>query len=898
VALSLGSRFGSFDVVAPLGAGGMGEVYRARDRRLGREVALKVLPDAVAQDAERLARFESEARTLASLNHPNVAQIHGIEEHDGVRALVMELVEGETLAERLARGALPVDEAMAVAEQVAAALEAAYEEGIVHRDLKPSNVMIDDREGRVRVLDFGLARRPSSSEEAELTTLSGAPARTEPGTLMGTVPYMSPEQVRGQPLDARSDLWALGCLLYELLVGASPFRRVTSAETVAAILNEPPDLDRLPPETPERVRLLVERCLRKDPRRRLHHAADARIEIAEASSSEAGAQRDRGGEGTRATGGWRQWGRGLAAAVVVAVVGAGTLLWWRGEPARPRTAAHAVTFAVPLPEGASIAAGEIRTYLAVSPDGLSMVFADEATRAPLWLHSFRDGTTRPIPGTEGGGTPVWSPDGRFVAFFAGGRLLKVDVVDGGPPLELATAAWEAGNSWGRDGQLLFAQRTDDGIAIYRVSEDGGEPAPVTRVDPEREIGHLWPHFLPDGRRFLYLALERSGGESPVCTLYLASLDGDERRAIPGVASRAVYAPPGVLLHVVAGTLVAQTFDAHRARLTDDPVALSDRLRSFEMTGQAEFSVSEGPGRSVLAFHGGAWRSELVVYDRTGNRVRRVGKPAAFGKVRLSPDGRRLVVAVLNPDDGGRDLWVHDLGTDRARRLTLHPPDERSPVWSPDGERIVFRSDLHGPPDLYVRDSSGGGTAEPLLSRPTVLEPEDWSMDGRFVLYREISRATGNDQWLLRLDEGEPVPLLNTRYSEWGGKLSPDSRWVAFTSDESGDYEVYVAPLEDPGARRAVSTAGGYAPRWRADGRELLYLGPRGTVMSVPVETGRRLDVGEPRKLFATEAPVFNGAYDVSPDGQLFVVNHVLEDVSRSPITVMMDWAARLEAPPD
>jgi Tol biopolymer transport system component len=580
-------------------------------------------------------------------------------------------------------------------------------------------------------------------------------------------------------------------------------------------------------------------------------------------------------------------------AIVVAALATMALVLSGREPVGPGTEAEPVTFSVPLPEGASIGPGEVQTYLAVSPDGGSIVFADAAPRAPLRLHSFRDATTKPLAGTEGAATPVWSPDGRFVAFFAEGRLKKVDVGGGGPPQELAALAWEAGLSWSRDDVLLFAQRTEHGITIHGVSADGGEPSAVTHVDPEREIGHTWPQFLPDGRHFLYLALEKSGAENPTRTLYVASLDGGERRAIRGVASRAVYAPPGVLLYVVDGALVARPFDPDRAVFTGDAVSLSTRLRHFRMTGQTEFSASAGTRRSVLAFHGGPWRSELVAYDRSGRRLRTIGDPAAFDQMSLSPDGQQLVVAVLNPDNGGRDLWVYDLTTDRARRLTLYPPDERSPVWSPDGRRILFRSDVNGPPDLYVQDANGGGTPQPILQRPTVLDPEDWSSDGHSVLYEEISRTTGRDQWLLPLDGGPPSPLLNTRYSEWGGKLSPDGRWVAFVSDESGDSQVYVAPVDDPGARRAVSTAGGMSPRWRGDGRELFYLGPGRSVMSVSIRARSGLEIGEPHTLFTVEAPVFGGAYDVSADGQLFVVNHVIEDVSRSPITVVLDWTARL-----
>jgi Tol biopolymer transport system component len=871
----------------------MGEVYRATDSTLGRQVALKVLPEAMASDPDRLARFEREARALAALNHPNIAQIHGLEERDGVRALVMELVEGTTLADRVASGSLSIEEALPVAEQVAEALEAAHDGGIVHRDLKPANVMTDTASGRVKVLDFGLAKRLSSATEAELTTLSGSPAATQAGTLMGTLPYMSPEQVRGQPLDARSDLWAFGCLLYELLVGRSPFRRATSPETIAAILGEPADLESLPPATPPRVRLLLERCLRKAPRDRLHHAADARIELSDAATP--GPPADDRGPGRRSVP--RGWLPAAALAGLLVGVVATQLPWpaSRGDRGPAPAPVQPVTFSVPLPAETSVGPGEVQTYLAVSPDGESLAIADAFPRAPLQLHSFRDATTTPLPGTEDAATPVWSPDGRFIAFFAEGELKKVDVAGGGPPQALAPLAWEAGLSWSRDDVLLVSQPSEQGIAIHRLSAAGGEPSPVTHVDPEREIAHMWPQFLPDGRRFLYLALDKSSAQDPVRTLYLASLDGRERRAIPGVASRAIYAPPGFLLYVAEGTLVAHPFDLERGELVGDPEPVSSRLRYFKMTGQAEFSASTGAERSLVAFHGGPWRSQLVAYDRTGTPVETVGEPAAFHEISLSPDGRQLAVAVLDPSNGGRDLWVYSLDTGRARRLTLHPPDERSPVWSPDGRRILFRSDVGGPPDLYAQDATGGGEPELILHRPTVLNPEDWSRDGRLVLYQETARATGSDQWLLPLGGGTAEPLLNTRYSEWGGRLSPDGRWVAFVSDESGTFQVYVAPVRDPRARRVVSTGWGLSPRWRADGRELFYLGTGPAVIAVGIEASAGLEIQEPSVLFALEHPVFKGAWDAAPDGRLFVVNHVIEDTSRLPVTVMLGWEGRLEA---
>lgn len=887
--LPSGSRIGSYEVRSLLGEGGMGVVYRAHDTKLGREVALKVLPEALTGDTERLARLEREAKLLASMNHPAIASVYGIEEsRDGI-AVVMELVEGRTLAEHLSEGPLPPREALSIARQVCEALEAAHARGIVHRDLKPGNVMVR-ADGRVSVLDFGLAKPTSPAtgdgSGSDPEAVAGRIA-TRSETLLGTPPYMSPEQLEGRAADPRTDIWALGCLLYEMLVGRSPFARSTVWQTVAATLGQEPDLTRLPSATPARVRLLTERCLRKDPGKRLHHVADARIEIDEAIAE---------GEAS----GWTSRRAALASPIAVglasvAIIAALALAWtWsRDGPAGASTSrTEPISFGVPLPPGHSLGPGEVSTYIAVSPDGRMLAFGGSFADSPLRLYEFGTGTTRVVAGTEGAASPFWSPDSRLIGFFAGGQLKKVGV-EGQPPQVISAATWEAGNSWGADGTILFAQPTSDGIAIHRVRAEGGDPSPVTSVDRGREVAHFWPEILPDGRHFLYLSIERSPDPVPQRTLYLASLDGGEPRPLLTSVSRAEYVPPGVLLYVTEGVLVAHRFDAGRLELVGEPRPVTDRLRHFYMTGQAEFSASHDAHNPVVAFHGGAWTSEVVRYDRAGQRLGPLAEPAAYDQVRISPDGRQAVVDVLDPTNGGRDLWVYDLVTTRARRMTLHRADEQDPVWSADGTRILYRSDENGPPDLYVRSAAGSGEPRRLLSRPTVLTPEDWSSDGRHVIYQVSDRTTGADQWIVDLEdeETEPRPLLDTPYAEWGGRFSPDGRWVAFVSNEAGTSDVYVAPVDDPGARRAVSTDGGIAPRWRSDGDELFYLGPGRTVMAVDVRWGPALELGGPRVLFELDGPVYASAFDVSPDGELFLVNQVIEDASSAPIQVRLNWPA-------
>lgn len=887
MALSTGSRIGPYELGALIDEGGMGAVYRARDTRLGRDVAVKVLPEAFTDDEERLLRFEREARLLASMSHPNIAAVHGLEELDGVGALIMELVEGRTLADRLSEGPLEAAEALGIARQVCEALEAAHERGVVHRDLKPANVMVGSG-GRVKVLDFGLAK-PVEMESGHVTDPVDRGTRqpaTRSGMILGTPPYMSPEQLEGGSADPRTDIWAFGCLLYEMLVGRSPFARSTVWQSVAAVLEQEPDLDRLPGGTPWRIRLLLERCLRKDPGKRLHHVADARIEVEEALT-----EGEASGWG-RKKGGRRRWSGAARTVLTMAVVAltAASLAWAVSRGSTGSGSAGPVTFSVPLPSGVSIGPGEVSTYIAVSPDGGRLTFVGNSSNSPLRVHDFATGTTNVLEGTQGAASPFWSPDGRLIGFFAEGRLKKV-AVGGGPVETISDATWEAGNSWSADGVILFSQPVDGGMAIHRVSEDGGTPTPVTETDPERDFAHFWPHFLPDGRHFLYLALERSPDTGPLRTLYVASLDADEpQRPLLRSVSRAVYAPPGMLLYVTNGVLVAHPFDADRLALTGDPEPVTDRLRYFYMTGQAEFSASRTADQPVIAFHGGPWESRIQRYGRSGETLGPLTEPAAFDQLRISPDGTRAVVDVLDPANGGRDLWLYDLRTTASRRLTLHPADEQDPVWSPDGREILYRSDENGPPDLYVRSADGSGTPRRVLSGGAVFTPEDWSADGRGV-YQVASRSTGLDQWILDLDaEGAPRPLLDTPYREWGGTFSPDGRWIAFVSDESGQSQIYVAPVDDPGARRPLTVSGGIAPRWRDDG-EIVFLGPGRTVMAVDVRTEPVLEADEPRILFELDEPAYAASYDVSPDGDLFLVNEVVEDARRAPIQVIMNWRA-------
>lgn len=895
-------ELGQYQLLDRIGVGGMGRVYRARDARLGREVAIKTLPPEVAADPSRVKRFEREAKLLAALNHPNVATLFGLEEWEGQRLLVMELVEGETLAARIERGPVASAEALRFAAGVARAMEAAHRRGIVHRDLKPSNVMVTRDDG-IKVLDFGIAKAlraagieetvTGQSETVAPTDLTGGVA------LLGTPPYMSPEQIRGQEVDERVDIWALGCILYETLTGRRAFARETAADTLAAILEDEPDWDALPSDLPVPVRSLLVRCLRKDPSRRLHHAADARIELEEgvaslegevlpAALAGAGPRPDTSLVG-RAGGSWA-W---LAAAVVLVAAIAVLLPWLLGpiEDASLPAPSRPLTFSVALPSGSSIGPGEVQTYLAMSPGGERLAFVDTVGR--LFVHDLQAGLTRQLEGIDGAATPLWSPDGRFLAFLAEGKLRRVAAA-GGPPQVVCDADWEAGTSWGARDVMLFSQPGPDGIEVYAVPAEGGTPEPVTEIDPEREIAHFWPAFLPDGRHFLYMALETDRRHS----LYVGSIDGGEPVLVAEMNSRAVYVPTssgGQLLYASEGSLVAQPFDPTSFELSGSPVVVADELRHFAHTGQAEFSAAVDPGRPTLAFHGGPWTSRLVWYRADGGAEETLGEPAAFDQVAISPDGTRVLTDVLDPRNGSHDLWVYGAdGRMARRRLTSDLVDERYPIWSPDGDRIAYRSDYRGPPDIYTRAADGSGDQERLFQTPEVVHPEDWSDAAGGILYTKSSRQTGADQWIFQRPEGDHRALMETPFSEWGGRFSPDGELVAFVSDEAGRYEIYVAPVGEPGGRVPVSREGGISPRWSSDGGEIYFLGPADSVWVARIGRTPRLAAVDLSRLARLRGQVFRGGWDVAPDGSRFLVNEAIEDTRSAPIRLMVDWTSGLD----
>jgi Tol biopolymer transport system component len=860
-----GKTLGHYRVGEQLGRGGMGEVYLADDLNLSRKVALKFLPDAFAGDPERMALFEREAKLLASLNHPNIAAIYGLEQAEGKRFLVLELVEGETLAQRLSPGPLPVEEALGICRQIAEGLEAAHEKGVVHRDLKPANVMIAAGD-KVKILDFGLAKaladETPSVDPAQSPTITEA--MTRPGVVLGTAAYMSPEQAKGKPVDKRADIWAFGCILYECLTGKRAFAGETATETLAAVLTREPEWQALPAATPPNVRLVLRRCLEKEMGRRFHHAADLRIVIEEAH--------DIGEAMAPVKHPWLAWG---AIVLLVAFLGVLGILHFRQIPVE----APETRLEVSTPPTSDPAA------LALSPDGRRLVFVASAEgQARLWLRPLDQVTAQPLAGTEGATYPFWSPDSRSIGFFADTKLKRIDIA-GGAPQVLASAPIALGGAWNRDGVIVFAPNLYS--PLYRVPASGGEPIAITRLDPPRQLAHAFPQFLPDGRHLLFTA--RLGGSDQ--GIYLASLDSAETRRLIATESPAVYAPPGHLLFIRQGSLFAQGFDVTRGELAGDPVPVADSVTHG-------FSVSE---TGVLAYRtGGPNRRRLAWFDRSGKEIGALGAADEndLSMPELSPDGRR--VAVTRSVQGNTNVWLTDAARGVLSRFTYAGIDAFA-IWSPDGSRIVFASNRKGSYDLYQKPSNGAGNDELLLESSRNKLPSDWSPDGRFLLYSLGSPKTA-EMWVLPLfGERKPFPYGNTSFNAAYGQFSPDGRWVAYMSDESGRLEVYVQPFPGPGGKWQISTGGGIDPRWRHDGKELFYIAPDGKLMAAPIQSaGQTLEAGAAVALFQTrivgggQNVAVKQQYAVAPDGQRFLINITAGEATASPITIVTSWARALK----
>jgi len=892
-ALPRGTRVGPYQVVSSLGVGGMGAVYRARDDRLHRDVALKVLLPAVADDPDRLARFSLEARVLAALNHPSIAQMHGLEETDGVRALVMELVDGPTLADRIGRGAIPIDEALPIAKQIAEALEAAHERSIVHRDLKPANIKMR-ADGAVKVLDFGLAKLidrgagiPNPIQDSSSST---SPVETEIGTILGSMAYMAPEQAQGKTVDRRADLWAFGCVLFEMLTGHRAFAGTTQSDVLVRIIDYDPVWQALPARTPAPIRKLLRRCLEKDPKRRVDSAAVARIEIDDALAMPIRV------ESVHARDDRRSWTRkrlmGFATGIVaVLLILLGARAWLFGAPP---IEAHPIRLAVLPPQGTSFG------YAALSPDGRWLAFSGTTgVRAQLWIRAMDGTATRALPGTEGALLPFWSPDTRAIGYFAGGQLRRIDI-SGGVPLALADVSVPTGGTWSREGVILFG--TLGGAGLSQVPASGGPVVSVIRPDRSRqETDYLNPFFLPDGRHFLYNVL---GGRADGRGVFIGSLDGFSSRRLVSENSNAEYAPlpsgGGVLLFAREGALLAQPFDPDRRQFMGEPVLVTDHVgTTFDASTagvtRRHFTASN---TGLLVFDPANRRnSRLMWVDRSGQR----SELAGFDDVvmtRLSPDGQQFAAARFDPQSSGNsDLWIADADGTNATRLSFDPANDIFPLWSPDGARVRWASNRDGVYSVYEKAATGSGQDRLLFQTPLAKFPTDWSRDGRLIIYRQIDPKTSYDVWFAPADPHgigfTPTPFLQTTANEAAAVLSPSGTSIAYTSDESGRYEVYVQSFPSGGSKRQVSTAGGAAPLWRGDGLELFFHAPDGKLMAVPVKEGASITTGAPMALFEFHpaGALITPYYDVTPDGRRFLLNTLVDDEKAAPLSVLVNWHA-------
>ncbi len=906
MALTSGTRLGAYEVLALIGAGGMGEVYRARDTKLNRDVALKVLPEAFALDADRLARFQREAQVLASLNHPNIAAVYGLEESSQAIAIVMELVEGPTLADKVKVGPVPIDEALPIARQIADALEAAHEKGVVHRDLKPANVKVTP-EGQVKVLDFGLAK--AFTADAADPNLTNSPtmslAATRAGMILGTAAYMSPEQARGKTVDKRTDIWAFGCVLYEMLAGTRAFEGDEITDILAAVVRAEPNWGLLPAETPPAIRRLLRRCLEKDRKERVPDIAVARIEIKEALTTPAeitgSVPATSPKDAATASGRWLWSLAGVAAVFAIAAATFATL-YLRTEPVVPPV----VRFQVSPVKGSFIVAGN-GPRMEISPDGTQLAFVaatNDGTADQLWLRRMDATEISPLPGTEGAVNPFWSPDSRSIAFFTGAQLKRIDL-SGGPPRLVTTdpggveAAGVSTGTWNRDGTIVFSSTGIRGL--HQVPSNGGTPAQVTTLDRSRsETGHYWPRFLPDGRHFLYWVNSTQPGNRGIM---LGSLDSKDTRLIVASDFAAGFAPPNHLLFRRGSTLFAQTFNLESFQLEGEAVRVADPVGAATTLARPGFSTSDTGVLVVwpVASATAAGDTELAIYDRTGKKLTSLGTSQYRG-FDVSPDGTR-VATHLHEASGGGDIWLLDLERGTRPRFTFDAlQDNSSPVWSNDGSRIAFASLRAGMWGLYQKPADGTGQEELLFESSTPKSPSAYSPDGKSLLFENVDPKTRNDLWLLPLEgDKKPVAYLRSPFFEGYGQISPNGRWVAYQSNESGQRnEIYVRSLSNLTGKWQVSIAGGTTPRWRHDGKELFF-GFNQRVFAVDVEAaGDGLRFGAPKVLF--ESAYRNPGHDtpslpyaVSGDGQHFFIP-TAPSISASadiPLTITLNWTSAL-----
>jgi Tol biopolymer transport system component len=877
-------RLAHYEVADKIGEGGMGEVYRARDTKLGRDVALKFLPEALGTDAERLGRFEREARLLAALNHPHIASIYGFEQVDDKRFLVLEMVEGEDLAKRIERGAVPVDEALQISRQVAEALETAHDEGIVHRDLKPGNVVVTPG-GAVKVLDFGLAKAWESDADSSSPNLSHSPtilsdSPTMAGVILGTAAYMSPEQARGKTVDRRADVFAFGCVLFEMLTGKQTFSGETVSDTLAAVLRAEPEWEALPQDTPRAIERLLRRCLDKDPHQRLRDIREARITLERVIAGQDDPTPNVATAAPPKRGGAIAW----AAAAVFAVIAIAAAVGFVMKPAVDERVMR--TSILPPNDVRFNLRGIHPGPVVISPGGERIVFTGRQAggTSVLYVRELDATEARPLPGTDEAGYPFWSPDGRSIGFFANGNLKRVDMT-GGPPLTLCEAAVGKGGTWNNDGTIVFAPSFN--TPLHRVSENGGESTPVTSVAHARgENSHRFPWFLPDGDHFLYFA--RGGGEASAIRLGAMSSDVDVE--IMRATSNAVYAS-GYLLFLRESTLMARHFDVESFEFTGDPIPAGDPVRYIPGAMAGIFTASQ---EGQLVYQGGASvpGARVLWRDFEGTEVDAFDDIVQQDAVAISPDGSQICVEVFDNVGGTADLWIYDVARRIRTRFTFDPANDQAAVWSPDGSRVLFSSNRDGVSGLYTKAFGGASGEEPLLKIDSNLYPNDWTRDGEYFVYLRLDSSATGDLWALPVaGDREPFPVVNSPHGEYNGRVSPNGKWIAYDSDESGQFEVYVTSFPTAGRKWQLSSGGGANPEWAPDGGAVYYIG-NNTFFSVETSPGEgTFGIGQTRRLFESNTVI---SYRVDPDGDRLLIIEDADEGGVNPLTLVSGWVTDLE----
>jgi eukaryotic-like serine/threonine-protein kinase len=880
MALAAGTKLGPYEVVGPLGAGGMGEVYRGRDTRLGRDVAIKVLPASFTKDATALQRFEREAKTISGLNHPNICVLYDVGNQDGLEYLVMEYVDGETLAQRLEKGALPLEQVLKYGAQIAEALEKAHRSGIVHRDLKPGNVMLTA--SGAKLLDFGLAKE--TAPLANLATLTGSSPIspvTQQGTIVGTFQYMSPEQVEGKELDGRSDIFSLGAVLYEMLTGKRAFEGRTQLSVASSILEKEPEaISMVKPVTPPALERAIQRCLQKNPEDRWQSAKDLALELKwiGSSGSQAAAPvvvREPGWKKYGARAGWL-----LCGALAVSLLPGA--LWWRSEKPVQQKMVFSALFPMPVRD------------MAVAADGHTVAVAthqDGAKKGLIWLYDIGAETAKNLPGTEGANFPFWSPDGKSIGFFADGKLKRIDLA-GGAVQALANAPSGRGGTWNQDGVILYTPTGRLRNEIWRVPASGGAPALFVGYVPGLGGGsQRWPLFLPDGKHFLFLSAtvaQKSENDG----VYVGNLDTKDFHLVVKTSANVAYAAPGYLLYVRDRAILAQRFDLKTFQVSGEPMAVATDPQFLPRILHASFSAVDT--NTLLVQKGGnVMASQLTWFDRSGKELGTIGEPQVFSNPQISVSGKAVAADMTDTANSNTEIWTYDAQQGGAKRLTFDGILDAMPVWSPDGTRVVFTSSRGSVFNLYMKEASGAQEEKAICESEGDKYPSSWSRDGKTILYME-----GPDLKYLTVPEMRSTLFLKaTGGTLKSGQFSPDGKWVAYASNESGRWEVYVTSFPEAKGKWQVSNGGGDEPRWRADGKELFYMASDAKLMAVPVQTGQGFNAGAPAPLFQTTpkemvATSESFLYDVSPDGQKILVNTALKNVEAQPITVILHWGEK------